>query len=184
MSPVAAAQARERVGDRIHAGTLETAPFTDESFDVILLSHTFEHLFSPRETLTRIRQLLKPDGIVVLTVPNVGSLEARLFGRWWVAWDPPRHLYHFEKVTVGKLLQLAGFYVMQARTGVGSHFFMTSLERAGMHVFGRTLPARWVIERLIARPFCLVAGNLGYGTEITVYAAKARAGSPGDGSCF
>ena len=58
------------------------------------------------------------------------------------------------------------------RTGVGSLFFMASLERAVRHRFGRSLPLRRLIERLVARPFCLLAGHMGHGTEITAYAVK------------
>lgn len=175
MSEAAVTQARERVGDRIHQGTLETTPFKDESFDVILLSHSLEHLFSPIDELARVRRLLKPEGRLVIAVPNADSLEAKLFGRWWVPWDPPRHLYHFGKTTLTRLLKQAGFRVIRLRTGVGSLFFMASLERVWIQRLGHTLPARRLIEKLMARPFCLAAGHLGYGTEITVYAVKARA---------
>jgi SAM-dependent methyltransferase len=173
MSGTAVALARERVGDRIHHGTLETAPYADESFDVIFMSHSLEHMFSPVATLERLRGLLRPAGMLVIAVPNVGSLEAKLFGKWWVPWDPPRHLYHFEKETLRKVLERAKFKVSQMRTAVGTMFFMVSLERAWIQS-GRkaTLPARRLIEKLIAKPFCLVAGHLGYGTELTVHAVK------------
>jgi SAM-dependent methyltransferase len=172
MSPAAVARARDRVGDRIHAGTLETAPFAEESFDVILFSHSLEHLFSPADTLAHARRLLKPEGMIVVTVPNAGSLETWVFGRWWVPWDPPRHLYHFVPGTLGRLLERCGFRVTRLRTGVGSLFFMASLERVWEHRWNRRLPARRFIEKLVARPFCLAAGHLGYGTEITVHAVK------------
>jgi SAM-dependent methyltransferase len=80
MGPAAVARARDRVGDRIHTGTLESAPFAEESFDVILFSHSLEHLFSLADTLAHARRLLKPEGMIVVTVPNVGSVEARFFG--------------------------------------------------------------------------------------------------------
>jgi hypothetical protein len=63
------------------------------------------------------------------------------------------------------------------RTGVTAAHFMTSLERVWLHVLGRALPARRVIERFLAKPFCLVAGNVGYGTEITMHAVKADGAS-------
>ena len=175
MSETAAAQARERVGDRIHVGTLETAPFGEESFDLVFLSHSLEHFFSPAEALARVRRLLKPNGMAVIAVPNAGSLEAKLFGLWWVPWDPPRHLYHFDQDTLSRLLKQAGFRVVRIRTGVGSLYFMASLERILKHRWGRTLPAKRLIEKLIVRPLCLMAGHLGYGTEITVYAVKGQA---------
>ncbi len=113
----------------------------------------------------------------MITVPNVISLEARLFGRWWVPWDVPRHLYHFEKTTLVRLLEQVGFRVTRSRTGVGTLFFLASLERVWTHKFSGSRPARlvWkIIEKLVARPFCLVAGHLGYGTDITMYAVKAE----------
>ncbi len=174
ISEVAVAQGRERVGDRIHTGTLEDAPFKEEFFDVIVLSHTLEHLFSPVATLVRVQQMLQPEGMVVIAVPNADSLEVRLFGRWWVHWDPPRHLYHFGKETLAKALEKAGFRVARMQTGVGSPFFMASLERAWTHWFGRALPARKLVEKLIGKPFGLFAGHLGYGTEITVHAVKGK----------
>ena len=172
-SQAAVAQARARVGDRIHAGTLDTAPYKDETFDVIFLSHSLEHFFSPSETLTRLRQLLAPHGQVVIAVPNADSLEARLFGPSWVPWDPPRHLYHFTPATLRRLLEKCGLRVVRLRTGVGSLFFMASLDCAWERRCHCRLPMRKVIERLIVRPFCLAAGHLGYGTEIKVEAVKA-----------
>jgi len=172
LSEVAAARARERVGNRIIVGLLETAPLERESFDVILFMHSLEHVFSPRATLDRVWELLKPGGMVVITLPNVGSLEARIFGPWWWPWELPRHLYHFDRNTLSATLRRAKFRVTHVRTGVGQLFFMASLERYVRHRYRRPLPMRRAIEKLIARPFCLVAGHLGYGTEITVHATK------------
>jgi SAM-dependent methyltransferase len=171
-SQAAAAQARARVGDRIHEGELETAPYEDETFDVIFLSHSLEHFLSPSRALMRIHRLLAPQGRLVIAVPNADSLEARLFGAAWVPWDPPRHLYHFTPATLRRLLEKCAFRAIRLRTGVGSHFFMVSLERQWRLRFGRPLPFKRLIEKLIARPFCLVAGHLGYGTELKVYAIK------------
>ena len=173
-SAVAVTCAREQFGDRVQLGDLGSVQYKDRSFDVVLFSHSLEHLFDPLAALTEVRRILNDQGLVVITLPNAGSLEARLFGQWWFPWELPRHLYHFEKTTLTRLLEQAGFDVVRVRTGVGSLFFMTSLERFWTHRFGRAIPARRAIEKLVARPFCLAAGHLGYGTEITVYAVKAR----------
>ncbi len=173
ISKIAAGHARERVGDRIHAGTLEDAPFKEDFFDVIVLSHALEHLFSPGDALSRARRLLKPEGLLVVTVPNAASLEGWLFGRLWVGWDPPRHLYHFEQATLDRLLRGVGFRAVKFRTGVGTHFFMSSLDRVWTERQEGGVPFRKLIEKLVATPVCLVSGHLGYGTEITVYAVKA-----------
>lgn len=174
----AVAMAREKVGDRVHHGTLDTAPFDEESFDVVSLNHSLEHMFSPLETLERVRRLLKPGGMVVIEVPNADSWEAQLFGSSWVPWDVPRHLYHFGKSTLTRALERSGFHVQKVRTGLGPVFFMASLERTWMSRYGGTLPAHKLLKRVIATPLCLLAGHLGQGTELKVYAVKrAEAGA-------
>ena len=86
-------------------------------------------------------------------------------------------------------LQRAGFQVKKVQTGLGTLFFMVSLERTWASKYGGKLPAQKLLEKLIATPLCLLAGHLGYGTEIKVYAikrAEAKAGAQakvaGDGA--
>ena len=174
ISEVAAAHARELVTGNIHTGTLESAPFPPQSFDLILMSHSLEHLPSPVDALRRVHRLLKDDGLLVVSVPNVNSLEYKLFGRWWFQLDPPRHFYHFDKCSLSGLFKQAGFQLHHVRTGVSDIFFMASLDRLWKHRFRTDVPFRKLIDRLIARPVSLIAGHLDYGTEITAYAVKQQ----------
>ena len=103
ISEVAAAHARELVTGNIHTGTLESAPFPLNTFDLVLMSHSLEHLPSPTDALRRVNQLLKDDGLLVVSVPNVNSLEYKLFRRWWFQLDPRRHFYHFDKRSLSGL---------------------------------------------------------------------------------
>ena len=177
LSESAVNHARSLLGDRVQVGDLASVRYEDQAFDVVLLSHSLEHMYHLSDVLAEVRRILDDGGVLVIAVPNAGSVEARVFGRWWVNWDPPRHLYHFDKSTLSRLLERSGFRVVRARTGVTPAYFMGSLERVWTYVLGRELPARRLIEKLVARPFCLVAGHLGYGTEITVYAVKQRPGA-------
>lgn len=174
ISELAAAHARNLVGGNIHTGTLATAPFECNMFDMIFMSHSLEHLPSPTDALRRVNALLKDDGLLVVSVPNVNSLEVKLFGWWWFGWDPPRHFYHFDKTTLTALLIQTGFEVRQFRTGVKTVFFMESIERVWKHRFSRSLPMKWLVDRGVVRPLSLLAGHLGYGTDMTVYAVKSN----------
>ena len=60
--------------------------------DVITLHFVLEHLSDPHDIFQKLFRLLKPGGILFFTIPNLDSMEARLFGRKWHALDPPRHL--------------------------------------------------------------------------------------------
>src|SRR4051812_47640224 len=178
ISEVAAAHARELVTGNIHTGTLESAPFPPQSFDLVFMSHSLEHLPSPVDALRRVHRLLKDDGLLAISVPNVNSLEFKLFGRWWFPLDPPRHFYHFDRCSLSGLIAQAGFRLYRFRTGVSSIYLMASLDRVWKHRFQRDVPFRKVIDRLVARPVSLIAGHLGYGTEMTAYAYKVQCGAP------
>lgn len=175
LSKTAVEHARRLLGGRVEEGDLLTVKYEERAFDVVLMSHSLEHMYRLSAVLAAARRILDDEGLLVIAVPNADSLEAKLFGRWWVNWDPPRHLYHFTRATLGRLLERAGFHVIRSKTGVTPAHFMTSLERVWAHKFSRALPARKWVERLLVGPFCLLVGNLGYGTEIMVYAVKERA---------
>ncbi|MEO5865272.1 MAG: class I SAM-dependent methyltransferase [Nitrospiraceae bacterium] len=176
ISEVAAAHAREIVTGNIHTGTLESAPFSPQSFDLILMSHSLEHLPSPVDALRQVHRLLKDNGLLIVSVPNVNSLEFKLFGPWWFHLDPPRHIYHFDRHSLSGIMAQAGFWLTRVRTGVTGIFFMASVDRFWKHRFQKDVPFRKLIDLLIARPVSLIAGHLGYGTEITAYAVKQQDG--------
>jgi len=109
--------ARSR-GLEVHRGTLADAPFPPESFDVVTAFDVIEHLRSPRAFLARVHRLLRPDGFLVLTTPNIGGLVPRatywLVARTLGAWEhptPPGHLVQFSRHTLAALLSRSGFEV-------------------------------------------------------------------------
>jgi SAM-dependent methyltransferase len=81
----------------------------DRPFDAITCWHVMEHVDRPQNVAQWAATQLKPDGVFQATVPNVGSLQARLFGKQWLHLDVPRHLYHFTPVTLQSVLRNAGF---------------------------------------------------------------------------
>ncbi len=99
----ARAEAARRVGQPIGAGDL--AAFEPGSFDAITLWHVLEHVHSLNETLTQLVRLLRPDGVLLIAVPNADSFDARHYGAQWAAYDVPRHLYHFVPTTMTRLLK-------------------------------------------------------------------------------
>lgn len=74
-------------------------------FDVITLWHVLEHVHALTDTLLHLRRLLKPGGRMYIAVPNYTSLDASYFGRYWAAYDVPRHLYHFSPPAMRQLIE-------------------------------------------------------------------------------
>lgn len=77
--------------------------------DVITLHFVLEHLSNPHDIFQNLFRLLKPGGILFFTIPNLESMEARLFGKKWHALDPPRHLTFFEERHVLTMASKHGF---------------------------------------------------------------------------
>jgi 2-polyprenyl-3-methyl-5-hydroxy-6-metoxy-1,4-benzoquinol methylase len=104
--------ARKRFGLNIFLGTLEEAVFPSDSFDVVHFSHVIEHVPEPKKMLLEIRRILKPDGHIIVTTPNVAGSHALFAGGGWRSLIPD-HIYLFSQRTLRKLLENTGYGVVK-----------------------------------------------------------------------
>jgi SAM-dependent methyltransferase len=97
---------------------LEENQFACHSFDVVLASHLIEHLNNPGLFIREIKRILKPQGRVYITTPNITGFQARLLGSRWrsAIFD---HLYLFSIKTLRLLLETSGFKVERIKTWGG-----------------------------------------------------------------
>ncbi len=75
-----------------------------EKVDIITLWHVLEHVSDLKKTIKSLKKNLKKDGILLIAVPNMNSFDAHHYKGYWAAYDVPRHLYHFTKVSFGRLV--------------------------------------------------------------------------------
>lgn len=75
----------------------------DESFDVISMWHVLEHVPNLEEHIAILKRLLKPNGTIIIAVPNFKSYDSKYYAVFWAAYDAPRHLWHFSKTAIKKL---------------------------------------------------------------------------------
>jgi SAM-dependent methyltransferase len=83
----------------------------DNSFDVISLWHVLEHVYHPEASITEFKRILKPDGVLIIAVPNYKSFDANHYKEFWAAYDVPRHLWHFSKLSIQQLAFSQNMYV-------------------------------------------------------------------------
>jgi len=81
----------------------------ESPFDCITMWHSLEHFPDPVVALRDLRQMLTPNGILMIAVPNANGAQARLFGRYWLAGDVPRHLQHFSEASLLETAKRNGF---------------------------------------------------------------------------
>ncbi len=111
----------------VYAGSLEALPRLGGAFDVITLWHVLEHLYHPHRTLQALRDLLRPDGLLVIAVPNIESVDSFVYRADWVALDAPRHVQHFRLRTLKKLCGMHQLQLVSCR-----HLPLDSLFNAWM----------------------------------------------------
>lgn len=105
----------------ITIGDFNALRIPDQKFDVITLWDVLEHLPDPAETISKIRTVIKPDGLLVIRVPNADSCDASIFKQYWAGYDPPRHFFVFRKKTLKRLLQENGFSCFESSSSIGSY---------------------------------------------------------------
>tara|TARA_B100000795_G_scaffold99911_1_gene73471 strand:+ start:2937 stop:3782 length:846 start_codon:yes stop_codon:yes gene_type:complete len=74
-----------------------------QKFDVITLWHVLEHLPDLEKTIVKIENLLSPQGVLIIAVPNYKSFDAKYYKQFWAAYDAPRHLWHFSQKSMTHL---------------------------------------------------------------------------------
>lgn len=77
--------------------------FADHSFDVITMWHVLEHVPNLENQIKELKRLLRPNGTILIAVPNFKSFDAKYYKEFWAAYDVPRHLWHFSKTAIEKL---------------------------------------------------------------------------------
>lgn len=75
----------------------------NEKFDIISMWHVLEHVPNLEAYISFLKQLLKPNGTLIIAVPNYKSYDAAYYGKFWAAYDVPRHLWHFSKSAIEQL---------------------------------------------------------------------------------
>lgn len=75
----------------------------DKKFDVITLWHVLEHIPNLKDYTNNIKKLLKPNGVLIIAVPNYKSFDANYYKEFWAAYDVPRHVWHFSKKSINKI---------------------------------------------------------------------------------
>lgn len=75
-----------------------------DTYDVITLWHVLEHVPDLHQTLRKLKARLEENGTMFIAVPNLQSPDAEKYKEHWAGYDVPRHLWHFSRDTMRKVL--------------------------------------------------------------------------------
>ena len=168
----AAEAAQKKFGAAVKQGRLADARFPDAHFDAVTMFDFIEHLEDRNQDLAEVRRVLRDDGVLALSTPNVDSATRRLMGRRWSHYKE-EHLVYFSTESLELSLGQAGFSVVElgpARKVLDLAYAASQFEQYPHPVvtpilrrLTAVLPASWM-----RRPFGFTLG------ESFVIARKSR----------
>ena len=128
------------------------------------MSHVAEHLADPVAVLQEVRQKLNPGGVLCIAVPDMDSLQLRIFGKNWDVVSPLVHYQYFNEASLSRLLTTCGF---------------ENLERIQYPPLPKELTPKWM--RLMRRLGGDESGELAMLAQRPMSEPAAPADSPADG---
>lgn len=111
-----------------HAGLEGMDVFDGKKFDFVTLVNVLEHLANPSKSIEQIKEILKPDGILFIDVPNefndfqTAGRDIHQLKDWWVA--PPNHLNYFSRDSLCAFLTNLGFEIQLCESSFPLEIFL------------------------------------------------------------
>jgi SAM-dependent methyltransferase len=155
--------AREVRGLNVVTGDLFSLQAENGSFDAVVMSHLIEHVDHPIAVLERVRDLLRPGGLVLASLPNYRCVERRIFGSNWYPWCLPVHLFHYDSRSISRAAITAGLEVDRI-SYLPFFFLVQSLRYAlgkGVQAAGSTDESNDSLKTAIFRTNLWVSDRLG-----------------------
>ena len=140
-------------------GTAEALPRELEpaGYDAVVFSHVIEHLVDPVDAVSRAASLLKPEGLLVVEVPNNESTIAVRSGLAWEHLDVPRHINFFTEASLRATVKAAGYTPLRSYFAGYCRYFSPSFIATEQRIFDKLEGARPALRNSALRSWRLLA---------------------------
>lgn len=156
-----------------------------ERCECVTFWHSLEHLRRPADALRFVYERLRPGGSVIIAVPDAGGWQARVFGRHWLHLDVPRHLFHFDRRSLRRMLETTGFALVGSWHQEIEYdligWSQSALNAAAMepNIFFNTIIHKPVRSSRFVKAVHLAAGSLLTAAAVPLALASSAAGRGG-----
>ncbi|MBN2053978.1 class I SAM-dependent methyltransferase [bacterium] len=104
---------RNSLGLPFAVGDFIEVEYESDSFDVVNMGDSLEHMLAPSKAVEKVFRILKPGGFGYIRVPDIDAWSPRLMGRRWIQLKPFEHFYYFTRATMTRLLTERGFEILE-----------------------------------------------------------------------
>ena len=119
--------AKQKSEKTIFISNPELTEIENESLDAITLWHVFEHIEEREKYLKIFHEKLKPNGLLIIAVPNHTSYDGKKYKEFWAAYDVPRHIWHFSKSGMEKLMNNENWKIRKIKPLLLDSYYISML---------------------------------------------------------
>lgn len=116
---------------QIHS-TLDKLSSSDK-YQVITMWHVLEHIPDLNGTIQTLKKHLHKNGTLIVALPNHSSLDCQHYQQFWAAYDVPRHLYHFDKNTIAKIMKKHKLKIFDIKPMFFDSYYVSLLSEKHKH---------------------------------------------------
>ncbi len=169
VEPSASAKIAIKKGHKITNLFFEKTKFVPNSFDLIIMNHTLEHLDNPQEILIKAYGLVKKGGFILVDVPNAGGVGSRILGNRWPYLLPKEHKSQFTKESLSTLFKNAGFKIVYFDSRSGIFEYANPLAELWQALTG--FKKRFLVD-ILTSPYSLIVSLLKMGDSMSLVGKK------------
>lgn len=112
----------EKFNFNVHVGVFDHKNYQPDFFDYVTMDQVLEHAKDPTAMLAGIYRILKPDGKLVITIPNANGWGATRYKEKWLHWHTPYHLHFFSSKSLKLSAQKVGLKLDKITTITSSEW--------------------------------------------------------------
>lgn len=149
---------------------------TDEKFDVITMRMVLEHVYFPKKSLQKVKKMLKPNGQLIIIIPDINGFESKLYKKYAYTLQLPTHLTHFSSITIRNYLNnlnMGDIKIYHQLTDRDLIAPLDYMQRDGIKTkFLLKLISNKIIRKTIIKNFIRILSIFGKTSRMTIYARK------------
>lgn len=171
-----AADYARNLGIQVINASFDEVELEPNSYSILVMRHSLEHMTDIRATLRKANRLLVPAGNLYVCLPNFASLLSIAFGRHWYSLEIPRHTFHFSLGTLKTVLADAGFRITNVKFDYSSepHVLARSLDYLTNGNASFLLGKGWRLFHMSLYPLGCLLAAMSMASHMNVYAVKVR----------